>query len=406
VNNDGTVDFVSTPSAKAFSIFNNMTGNEQVEQTITGNDVYYTFERNGSYNVPVVKVISSKDEEGNIYVTAVNNRKDDKTPVIINADNRNLKGKEIDVWYLTADSVEDENTLEAPNNVDVVKTKEVSGQEAFSYELAPHSITAFKIPAEEKEALSKVSVTVNAEAGGTASGSAEVEKGSKVTVTATPGAGYLFGGWYAGGVKVSDQAVYTFTANQSISLTAKFTKENVQKDEVKLPDAGVEVTDSASNGKYTVTSSGASEATVEFTGVADKKLTQYKIPDSIQINGVDCKITSIKANAFKGNKKLKKVTIGSNVTTIGDKAFYQASSLKEVVISSNVKKIGKQVFANNKKLKKITIKTKKLTKKSVGKNAFKGIHAKAIITVPAKKLTSYKKLLKERGVGKKVVIKK
>ena len=175
---------------------------------------------------------------------------------------------------------------------------------------------------------------------------------------------------------------------------------------MKLPDAGVEVTDSASNGKYTVTSSGASEATVEFTGVADKKLTQYKIPDSIQINGVDCKITSIKANAFKGNKKLKKVTIGSNVTTIGDKAFYQASSLKEVVISSNVKKIGKQVFANNKKLKKITIKTKKLTKKSVGKNAFKGIHAKAIITVPAKKLTSYKKLLKERGVGKKVVIKK
>lgn len=406
VNNDGTVDFVSTPSAKAFSIFNNMTGNEQVEQTITGNDVYYTFERNGSYNVPVVKVISSKDEEGNIYVTAVNNRKDDKTPVIINADNRNLKGKEIDVWYLTADSVEDENTLEAPNNVDVVKTKEVSGQEAFSYELAPHSITAFKIPAEKKDVLSKVSVTVNAEAGGTASGSAEVEKGSKVTVTATPGAGYLFGGWYAGGVKVSDQAVYTFTANQSISLTAKFTKENVQKDEMKLPDAGVEVTDSASNGKYTVTSSGASEATVEFTGVADKKLTQYKIPDSIQINGVDCKITSIKANAFKGNKKLKKVTIGSNVTTIGDKAFYQAPSLKEVVISSNVKKIGKQVFANNKKLKKITIKTKKLTKKSVGKNAFKGIHAKATIIVPAKKLKSYKKLLKERGVGKKVLIKK
>ena len=47
------------------------------------------------------------------------------------------------------------------------------------------------------------------------------------------------------------------------------------------------------------------------------------------------------------------------------------------------------------KLKAVTIKSTSL--KKVGKNAFKGIHAKAKIKVPAKKLRSYKRLLKGKG---------
>ena len=54
-----------------------------------------------------------------------------------------------------------------------------------------------------------------------------------------------------------------------------------------------------------------------------------------------------------------------------------------------------------KNLKNITIKTMKLTKKNVGSKAFSGIHAKAVIKVPKKKQSAYKKILKARGVTKK-----
>ena len=87
------------------------------------------------------------------------------------------------------------------------------------------------------------------------------------------------------------------------------------------------------------------------------------------------------ANAFANCKKLKKVTIGTNVKKIGKKAFYKCS-----------------------KLKSIRVKTTKLT--SVGSNAFKGIYKKAVIKVPKAKMSKYKKLMKKKGQAKTVRIKK
>lgn len=68
--------------------------------------------------------------------------------------------------------------------------------------------------------------------------------------------------------------------------------------------------------------------------------------------------------------------------------------------------IGAQALAGCKRLKSMTIKTNALTAKSVGEKAFKGISAKAVIKVPAKKWKVYKKLMRAKGVGKKVKIKK
>ena len=85
-------------------------------------------------------------------------------------------------------------------------------------------------------------------------------------------------------------------------------------------------------------------------------------------------------NAFKNCKKLKRVVIGKEITSIGAKAF-----------------------SGCKALKKITIKSAKL--KKVGKNAFKGIHVKAVIKAPKAKLKAYKKLLRAGGAGSKVRIK-
>ena len=423
---DGSFDFVSTPSAKAFSIFNHMTGTEQIGQTITGNETYYTFEQNGSYDVPTVKAISTKDDEGNIFVTAVNNRKDDGTAVEIKVNGRNLSGEEIDIWYLTSEDVEDENTKENPNWVDVVKTKNRNEKEALSYVLAPHSITAFMIPAKQEE--QKVSVSVNAAAGGMAAGGGEVSKGSAVTVKAVPADGYLFDGWYAGEKKVSDQAVYTFTVNETISLTAKFKKKSSAGEDPKQPVVGTSITDAGTNGIYQVVESNASSVSVEYQGMGNKTGTTCVAPDTVKVNGIDCKVVSIKAKAFYNQKKLtsvtvadsvtkigdeafsgcsslKKAVIGDKVTEIGKKAFYKTTSLKKVTIPASVKKIGASAFGGAKRLKTITIKTKQLTKKTVGKKAFQNIHPKAKIKVPSKKRKAYVKLLKSKGLPAKATIK-
>lgn len=57
-------------------------------------------------------------------------------------------------------------------------------------------------------------------------------------------------------------------------------------------------------------------------------------------------------------------------------------------------------------MKNITVKTSKLTSKNVGKNAFKGIVKKAVIKVPKNKIPLYKRIFKERGIGKRAKIKK
>ena len=101
-----------------------------------------------------------------------------------------------------------------------------------------------------------------------------------------------------------------------------------------------------------------------------KKAKTVTIPSTITVNGISCKVTSIAANAFKGQKKLKKVTFGANVTTIGKKAFFNCSSLK-----------------------KITVKSKVL--KKVGAKAFSKINSNAKVKVPKNKKKAYKKVFKK-----------
>lgn len=127
------------------------------------------------------------------------------------------------------------------------------------------------------------------------------------------------------------------------------------------------------------------------------KLKKVVLGDAVEV---------ISDNAFANCGKLQTVTMKKKVTRIGARAFYKCKSLKKIVIPASVKKIGKQAFYQCKNLRSITIKTTKLTKKRVGSNAFKGIHAKAKIKVPKKKLALYKKVLRSRGVGKKARIAK
>lgn len=163
---------------------------------------------------------------------------------------------------------------------------------------------------------------------------------------------------------------FSLKADSSINTTIEF---EIKDKPVKK---GSKVTVSGNTYKVTSTKS----KTVSFyKGKSDAK--KVSIPKTVKIQGKTYKVTSIAANAFKNNKKLTSVTVGANVTTIGGKAFYGCKNLK-----------------------KITVKSAKL--KSVGKNALKGIHKKAVVKVPKSKLSKYKKLFKSRGQKKTVRIKK
>lgn len=157
-----------------------------------------------------------------------------------------------------------------------------------------------------------------------------------------------------------------------------------------------------------------------FEGCASLKTVTFKKPSRVKTIGkkafykcsaltkitIPKSVVTIKDSAFDGCKKLAAVTFQSGIKlkTIGVKAFNGCAVLKKITIPKDVTSIGSSAFNKCKKLGTITIQSKKLRK--VGKNAFKGIKSTATIKVPAKKLAAYKKLLKNKGQGKKIIIKK
>lgn len=171
---------------------------------------------------------------------------------------------------------------------------------------------------------------------------------------------------------------------------------------VQPPLAGTVLKDAASGMSYKVLVQGNS---VEFCSVFSKSITKAAVPDTVTIDGLNYKVTEISNNAFSGCKKLKSITIGKYVTKIGDNAFNNCIALKKVVIPASVVKIGKKAFYGCKKLNSIIIKTQKLKSKSVGSQAFKGIHKKATVKVPGKQRKAYQKWLRKKGITKTVKIK-
>ena len=137
----------------------------------------------------------------------------------------------------------------------------------------------------------------------------------------------------------------------------------------------------AGNLKYKVTKSAYKNGTVSVYAPAKKTLTSVSIPATVKINGYTFQVTAIGNKAFAGCTKLKSVKIGAKVTTIGKEAFSGCKALTSITISSNVLK-------------------------AVGSSAFKGISAKAVIKVPAAKLSAYQKLLKGKGQKSSVKITK
>lgn len=143
---------------------------------------------------------------------------------------------------------------------------------------------------------------------------------------------------------------------------------------------GKTISDKKTGNQYKVTSNSSSNPTIAFTG--NKTKSSVTIPATVKINSVTYKVTEISANAFKNNKRIKKLVIGTNIVKIGKNAFYGCKNLTS-----------------------ITIKTSRLTLKNVGSNAFKNTSPKATVKVPKKQKTLYSQILKKRGLSKKTKVK-
>ncbi len=231
------------------------------------------------------------------------------------------------------------------------------------------------------------------------------------------------------GVKTYTCSVCKKTRTESIAKLKEQTPVNPtpEKPIVKPIKKGDVVSDDSKAAKVQVIST--SKKTVAYKAPVNKKAKTVSIPATVKIRGKKYKVTQIAEGAFKNNKKVTKVTIGSNVSKISKNAFNGAIKLKTVTMGQNVTeigayafkgckvltgitlpakttKIGDQAFSGCKKLKTITIKSSKITSKKLSKNAFKGITKVTTIKVPKKKVSSYQKLFKSKGLSSKVKVTK
>ena len=165
--------------------------------------------------------------------------------------------------------------------------------------------------------------------------------------------------------KVTRKSTYTAAGQITYICSRCGEKRVITTKKLFYPKAGTKYT--VAGCQYKVIKAGA-EVSLVGTNKTAKSVT---IPAVIKVKGVTYKVTSIGAKAFNGSKKLKKVTIGTNIKKISNNVFYKCKSLKTV-----------------------TIKSVLLTKKTASKRAFKGISRKMVIKVPKKVKKAYVKMFK------------
>lgn len=184
---------------------------------------------------------------------------------------------------------------------------------------------------------------------------AVVKKGHKLDKTA-----HQWSTW-----KTTTNPSYTSEGEQTRQCSQCHQTETRKLNKLPLPKAGTKYT--VGGNQYTVLKAGLS---VRFSK-ANPKAKTVTIPNTITVDGINYKVAEVGANAFKNNKKVKKVTIGANVVKIANKAFNKCPSLRNVII-----------------------KTTLLTKKTASKKCFSKVHKKMIIKVPKKVKKTYVKIFK------------
>ena len=164
---------------------------------------------------------------------------------------------------------------------------------------------------------------------------------------------------------VTKRATYETAGELTYRCRKCAAKRIISIEKLAYPKVGTSYT--ISGNEYKVSKPGA-EVILVKTSKTTKNVT---VPAQIYAQGITYKVTSIGAKAFNNNKKLTKVTIGTNIVKINSNAFFNCKNLKTVIIKSV-----------------------RLTRKTANKKAFKNAHKKLVIRVPKKVKKIYKKIFK------------
>lgn len=217
--------------------------------------------------------------------------------------------------------------------------------------------------------------------------------------------GYVFSGWYT---EDNRQAYEGMGIEKDTVLTARWIQNFQHKDDNQsqndnypdksgdvglVDDDNVEQPDEDDDDTFTVGDEYTTDQAcytitkadgdfcVEYTEMFDDDQEKVYIPDTIAINGVVYRVTSI-----------------------GEKAFYKNSSLKSIVISGFVEKIDAKAFYGCTALKDIVINSTKIKNGQIGASAFKKVNKNVRVYVPKSEYKTYKKMLKKAGIGAKARI--
>ena len=154
---------------------------------------------------------------------------------------------------------------------------------------------------------------------------------------------------------------------------------------------GSSISDASGNDTgYIITNSNAAKRTAAYKGTAaDANKTKITIQDTVtDVSGNVYKVTEVKANALKGNRKVKTVVVGKYVTKIGSKAFDGCTKLSKITVNGNtLKTVGGKCLRNTKSGIKIVIKAKN---KKTAEKVFNKIKKKSGAKKPVFKYKKYK----------------
>ena len=137
---DGTGEFrfFSTPSARVFEMLNSSFGDQMISSSLN-------YDQQLGNGVAQYSVMTSGDEESNVYAAIVNLNLEGENKITIQIDDLDFTGKTMEIQSLSGETCYSENTLDDPDNVAVERSSETIGDKTPSVTLKPHSFTVVKI---------------------------------------------------------------------------------------------------------------------------------------------------------------------------------------------------------------------------------------------------------------------
>ncbi len=176
------------------------------------------------------------------------------------------------------------------------------------------------------------------------------------------------------------------------------TGEDNKPEGTSQPDGVMEAGNKFVAGNIEFQSTGDGDFTISGIDASTNK--NIVIPDTIEIDGREFKVTKIARKAFAGSD-IESVQFGSNITEIGEEAFRNCTKLENVELCNDTGSLGDRAFKGCKKLKSVKV-PEGLEK--IGKGTFRDCESLKKMELPNSVRTIGKKAFKNCKSMKKFTL--